>query len=42
MANEQGQNGRGKYQIYKITCVKGVTLNDYICVQGRGVLRNWS
>ena len=34
MANELNQNGRGGYQIDKITNTKGgVTLNAYMCAE---------
>ena len=34
MTNEPSQNRRREYQIDEITYAKGITLNEYICVQG--------
>ena len=42
MANEQSQNGRGEYQIEEITYEKEVTLNEHVCVQEGGGLKNRS
>ena len=42
MASEQSQNGRGEYQIEEITYEKEVTLNEHVCVQEGGGLKNRS